>query len=339
MSLRKNDSVTLEIEDITNLGFGVGRHEGLVIFVSGAVTGDVIEAKIIKTTKNYLVGRVERFISRSPLRDESRCHIKACRGCAYKEISYEAELKLKENAVRGEFIKNGLTSITVMPTTPSPAPLHYRNKAQYPISKDKDGNFVLGFYAPKSHKVCEAAHCPISKPDFGNILDTLREFFKKHSLSVFEEESGTGLLRHVYLRRSEENGEILLTLVINGMTTKVDNELVSAVRDAHPEVIGILLNVNKDKTNVILGKEFITLFGRDYINDTLAGAKLKIAAPSFYQVNHGTAELIYKHARELAKLKKSDTLLIGVDVIRLSCMLNSSESKAFFLPASFTLIL
>ncbi len=307
--LKKNDVITLNIEDLTNLGFGVGKVNGAVVFVSGAVTGDVAEVKIIKSASSYYIGKIEKMIKLSEIRGEERCKNTKCRSCAYKCIKYAEELKIKENIVRSAFLKEGLSDVKVAPTVPSPREHEYRNKAQYPIARDKNGEYVIGFYAPKTHTVCEAADCPISPAIFSEILEVLRAFFKKHDLSVYDETSGQGLLRHVYLRRSEESGEVLVTIVINGSTLPYADELKSTLTESFENVCGLLLNVNEEDTNVILGDEYKTVFGNDYIIDTLAGARLKITAPSFYQVNHGTATLIYEEARRLAKLEKNDTLL------------------------------
>jgi 23S rRNA (uracil1939-C5)-methyltransferase len=307
--LKKNDIIDLEITSITNLGFGVGRHEGQVIFVADAVTGDTVSVKIIKLTPSYAVGRVEKFIKSSPLRDGTRCDNTACKSCAYKNISYEQEKKIKESEVREVFKKSGLSEVDIAPLVASPKCAHYRNKAQYPVSVSKNGEYLIGFYAPKTHRVTDATSCPLAPSVFSEILVLLKGFFKKHSLSVYNEETGKGLLRHIYLRRGELSGEILLTLVINGDTLPFSGELCELVTKSFPDVVGILININKKNTNVILGKEFVTLYGRDYIYDTLCGVKLKITAPSFYQVNHGAAELLYKKARELARPEKDDTLL------------------------------
>lgn len=309
MAIKKNDLLTLDIEDITNLGFGVARHEGQVIFVSGAVPGDKIEGKVIKVAASFAVARIDKLLSESPLRISDRCCVTGCTSCAYKRISYAEERLRKEEAVRQIFKKSGLDEVKISPLFPSPIEHHYRNKAQYPIALDKNGNYVIGFYAPKSHRVTEAASCPLAPQAFSDILELLRDFFKKHSISVYDEESGRGLLRHVYLRRGQVSGEILLTLVINGAALPCSEELVALVRGAFPEVVGILLNVNRESTNVILGDKYITLWGKDYITDTLAGVKLKITAPSFYQVNHDCAEELYAMARRLAAPKEGDTVL------------------------------
>ena len=307
--MKKNEVVELQIIDITNLGFGVAKLDGEVIFVSDSVVGDTVQAKIIKVTRSYSVARVERLIKPSSLRTDDRCKNGKCKSCAYKLIEYNRELALKEESVRQIFKKAGLSDVTVLPIVASPKTAEYRNKAQYPISKSPDGKYSIGFYAPKSHRVTEAASCPLAPSVFSEILELLRAFFEKHSISVYDEESGSGLLRHVYLRRAEIKGEILLTLVINGTALPHSEELVKQVNEKFHDVVGILLNVNTQSTNVILGDEYVTLFGRDYIFDTLGGVCLKITAPSFYQVNHSAAELLYAKAKELASPAKSDTVL------------------------------
>ncbi len=325
--LSKNESITLDITDITNLGFGVGKADGMIVFVSGAVKGDVAEVKIIKVNKSYAVGRLERLITASPHRTDSRCHVSACKSCAYKEINYDEEIRLKEETVRGAFLHEGL-DVRVLPLVKSPSLNEYRNKAQYPISKNKNGEYVIGFFAPKSHRVTEARCCPLAPRIFAEILDELELFFKKYDLSVYDEESGKGLLRHLYLRRGEVSREILLTLVINGTSLPHSEELVSRLTVRFPSLVGVLLNENRKNTNVVLGEKYTTLYGRDYIYDTLAGVRLKITAPAFYQVNHDAAELLYRKAAELAELKKSDTLLdlyCGAGSIGLSMAENCGE--------------
>lgn len=328
MKFKKNDVLCVDVFDITDLGFGVAKVDGVVIFVSDTVPNDKAEIKIIKVTPSYCIARLERLIVSSPDRVSDRCDIAGCKSCAYKSLSYAHELAIKEKGVGDAFKKAGLDHVKVAPIVGSPSVCHYRNKAQYPIEKTKDGEYNIGFYAPKSHRVTEAAECPLAPANFREILNTVRHFAKKHSISVYEEESGSGLLRHVYLRRAEANSEPLLTLVINGTSLPHSDELVEAVKAKHPEVVGLLLNVNKNQTNVILGNEFITLFGQDYITDTLGGVRLKITAPSFYQVNHDAAELLYAKAKELADLSDSDTLLdlyCGAGSIGLSMADKASE--------------
>ena len=306
--MKKNDLITLKIEDITNLGFGVARCGGAVVFVSDTVPGDEVEAKVIKVSSSYSVARVERYLVRSSFRAE-RCPNSACKSCAYKNIDYEREKKIKEDGVRADFIKAGLSEVEIMPLVGSPCECEYRNKAQYPIASDGKGGYKIGFYAPKSHRVTEAADCLLAPKVFSEIIAELRAFFGKYSLSVYDEESGNGLLRHIYLRRGEVSEEILLTLVINGTSLPHADELCEKLLAKFPKIVGVLLNINKENTNVILGEKFITLRGRDYIIDTLAGVDLRISAPAFYQVNHDAAELLYAKAKELAMPTKNDLLL------------------------------
>ncbi len=326
--MKKNDIITLKIEDITNLGFGVGKVDGAVVFVSSAVPGDICEVKIIKAASSYFVGRVEKIINHSDIRIEGRCSNAKCRCCAFRDIIYEEELNIKKENIRSALLKEGLTDIEILDTAASPKLSEYRNKAQYPIALTKDGDYRIGFFAPKSHNVCEAADCPMTPKIFAKILEFLRSFFKKHAISVYDEKSGSGLLRHIYLRRSEKFSEVLLTLVINGNSLPHSDELVRDITVKFPEICGILINENCMDTNIILGEKYVTLFGRDYITDILGGVKLKITAPAFYQINHGTATNIYEEARRLAKLEKSDTLLdlyCGAGSIGLSMAKDAGE--------------
>ena len=327
MNLKKNDILELEITDITNLGFGVAKYEGEVIFISDTVPGDRATVKIIKVCSSYAIGKAEKLIKVSALRTSDRCDSRICLSCAYKNIHYKSECELKRELVAQAFKKCGI-DIEVADLISSPATRAYRNKAQYPISRDKNGHYAIGFYAPKSHRVTEAASCLLAPKVFAEILEQLRLFFKKHNISTYDELTASGLLRHIYLRRGEISGEILLTIVINGRSLPHSDELVSSLTEKFPEIVGILLNVNKAQTNIILGEEYITLFGRNYIIDTLAGVDLKITAPSFYQVNHDCAELLYKKARELAAPSKDDLLLdlyCGAGSIGLSMARDAKE--------------
>ncbi len=309
MKIKKNDIFVSEIVDITNLGFGIAKAGGIVVFVADCVPGDVAKIKIIKAGSSYAVGRVEEYISHSVRRVEGRCDNHACRSCAYKCLSYQHEKELKEESVRQIFKKSGLSEVKIAPIVGSPTEREYRNKAQYPVAMGKNGEYIIGFYAPKSHRVTEAASCPLAPEIFGEICETLRLLFARFSLSVYNEESGEGLLRHIYLRRGEISGEVLLTLVVNGSSLPHSDEIVASLCERFPELVGILLNVNTRNTNIILGEEYLTLYGRNYIFDTLGGVALKITAPSFYQVNHSAAELLYAKAKELAAPTKEDLLL------------------------------
>ena len=308
MAFKKNQCVTVEINDITDLGFGVGRIDGAVVFVGDTVPGDECEVRIIKVNKTYLVGRVEKYLKKSDLRVSDRCTERACKSCAYKNISYACEASFKEEGVRRIFGTSALEGIATAPITHSPNVTRYRNKAQYPITLI-NGEYRVGFFAPKSHRVTPICDCPLTPRVFSEICDELCAYFAENSISVYNEESGEGLLRHVYLRRGEISGEVLLTVVINGKRLPNEENLTERIIAKFPETVGILVNSNTESTNVVLGREYRTLYGRDNIFDTLSGVRLKVTAPSFYQVNHSATELLYAKAKELASPTKNDTLL------------------------------
>ena len=308
--MRKGDLIELEITDINNLGCGVGRHEGIVVFVKGAVTGDRIETEIIKVTKSYLVGRLTRVISPSKFRSASPfCHAPAsCGGCVYRNISYDYELKIKEGYVRGAFDKAGLSDVTVLPTLSAGRVSHYRNKGQYPVASVK-GEIRAGFYATKTHNVVPFSNCEIQNEAFGKIVDAVCRYATENGITPYDEESGTGLLRHIYLRIGEKTGQIMLCLVINGDSLPKCEKFVEYIRNEEPNIVSVMLNVNKKNTNVILGDRFDTLFGKDYIEDELCSLKFKISADSFYQVNRDGAELLYSLAAKEAGLSGNELLL------------------------------
>ncbi len=307
--LVKNMLVRMEITDLNNLGFGVGRVEGKVVFVGGAVDGDVVEARIIRVNTGYAVARLERIVAPSPYRAPSPCTAKGCGGCAYLAVSPTHEAELKTAAVRAAFRKHGLTEVEVLPLLSTGERYHYRNKAQYPVAPDPKGGCRIGFYAPKSHRVVAAEDCSLGDPAFSPILRELHRLIDLYGIPAYDEETGKGLLRHIYLRTGKESGEILLTLVVNGKRLPHAEEIVSALREKFPQMVGILLNVNTADTNVICGEEYIPLWGKDTLTDTLCGVKLEIAPAAFYQVNHDAAELLYRRARELADFSGDELLL------------------------------
>ena len=207
-SIEKNSIIRVTIDDITDLGFGVGRVDGKVIFIADTVPGDVCDVKIIKDNSSYYVGRVEKLIEASIEREENTC-CGNCKSCAYRLISYENECARKEDGVRRLFSSDELKGIVTEPIIKSPSAERYRNKAQYPIAKKGD-DYLVGFYAPKSHRVTPVDDCPLTPVVFSQIVKDLKVFFAKSNLSVYDEESGKGLLRHIYLRKAAVSGEILL---------------------------------------------------------------------------------------------------------------------------------
>ncbi len=312
--MKKNQIIEVVTDDLNNLGFAVAHVDGMAVFVSGAVDGERLRVRIISVKRNYAVARTEELLTPSPHRITPLCPARGCGGCAYGMLDYAHELTLKRRSVLAAFRRVGMPATEVMPVRAVQGEegyvtTHYRNKAQYPVTQGADGSYIIGFYGAKSHRVAEAADCPLQPREFAALVETLRGFFETYRIPAYREESGEGLLRHIYLRRAHVNGEILLTLVINGKRMPHETELVACVREAHPAVAGILINVNTEDTNVICGTEYRTLWGRDHIVDELAGVRLRLAAPAFYQVNHDAAELLYAHAAALAELSGSERVL------------------------------
>ncbi|MBQ2719719.1 MAG: 23S rRNA (uracil(1939)-C(5))-methyltransferase RlmD [Clostridia bacterium] len=301
--------IPLRITDINNLGFGVSRDaDGKVVFVRDTADGDLCEVKIIKSARDYSVGRLVALLEPSPHRAEPHCQAHGCGGCAYGAVTYEHELWLKRRTVMAEFKKAGL-SVEVGEVRPSPSYLGYRNKAQYPVARGADGVPVIGFYAPRSHRVVEAAHCPLTPPLFGRIAEEIRAHAVRAGVLPYDEEDGTGLLRHIYLRAAKDCREVLLTLVVTRGEYPEAEALCRTLTQKFPMLVGILLNVNDAPTNVILGKRYVTLWGRPYLCDTLADVTLELAPAAFYQVNRDAAEALYRHAAALAELRGDEVLL------------------------------
>ena len=310
-AIKKGDRLTLDITELNNLGCGVAHApDGRVLFVKGAVNGDVAEVEIIKVNKSFLVARLIRVVTPSPNRcGEEFCRAPlACGGCVYRHVSYTSELEVKTSYVKNAFIKAGLAEVEVLPTLSTGRERGYRNKGQYPVAKTRDG-IKAGFFASKSHNIIPADNCMLQNAAFADIVRFVCSFADENGWSVYDEESGKGLLRHIYLRIGERTGEIMLCLVINGESLPLSDAFVEGVRENFPAVVGLILSINKKNTNVVLGDRFITLYGRNYIEDILCGLRFRISPDAFYQVNRDGAELLYTLAAESAKLTGNEVLM------------------------------
>ena len=321
-ALKKNDCFEVEITDMNFLGFGIAKVDGCVLFVSGAVTGDFARVRVIKVCRTYAVARTESVLEPSPHRIEDGCAVSAaCGGCAFRSVDYAYERTLKESAVRQSFVRQGLREVKVAPLCGDGRTDRYRNKAQYPVRRAPDGKIAVGFFAAKSHRVLACADCPLQNPAFAAITAEIRAFCEEFGIPAYEEETGRGLLRHIYLRIGEVTGEIMLCLVLCGKTLPHADAFISRITAKFPAVVSVFLNENAENTNVVLGKSFTKLYGKPYIEDVLCGVRLRITPQSFYQVNRGAAELLYGKAAELAALTGSETLLdlyCGIGSIGLS---------------------
>ena len=310
ISLKKGDETTLQVTDLNNLGCGVGRApDGRAVFLSGAVAGDTVRALIIKVNKSFAVGKVLEVVAPSPDRVDGYCAVPAsCGGCVYRYLTYEKELELKRGYVEHVFRKAGLADVTVEGVRTTGTTKGYRNKAEYPIAK-QGGHLVGGFYAPKTHRVVPAFDCALQPAVFGEILHTFCDFYDKLGVEPYDEESGKGLLRHLYLREGKATGQLMVCPVINGKELPKEQELVALLTERFPQIVSVMVNENTKATNVVLGEKYRTLYGTPYIEDVLCGKRFRIAPASFYQVNHDAAELLYGLAAERTGLSGEGLLL------------------------------
>ena len=307
--LKKNQLIPLEIQSVTNEGNGVGRFEGMAVFVPGTAPGDRLTARVVKVLSSYCYGIVEELLEPGPGRVEPACPVcRRCGGCSLQHLSYPAELAVKEGWVRDSLRRIGGLDAPVRPILGSPLELHYRNKAQYPIAKGKDGAFC-GFYAPRSHTVIPAEGCLLQPAFFGEIARAVCRYIDRSGEEPYDEASGKGLFRHLYLRWGEAAGEVMVCLVVNGERIPEPQSLVSSLLSVCPQISSILVNTNTKNTNVILGPKTRVLFGASAIRDLLCGVRVNISPLSFYQVNRRGAELLYRQAAELARLTPEDVLL------------------------------
>ena len=309
--LQKNEVLTLAITDLNNLGCGVGRSEdGQVVFVKGAVTGDTVRAKVIKVAKHYAVARLEEVRIPSPYRSaETFCKAPmACGGCTYRNVSYEHELEIKQGYVKNAFAKVGLSDVTVLPVRTAGRTTYYRNKGQYPVSATKEG-LRAGFFATGTHTVIPWCDCLIQNESFQEMVTFVTEFGTAHGWSAYDERTGKGLLRHIYLRVGEKTGEIMLCLVINGKSLPCEEDFVTATATLFPSVVSLYVNENTRQTNVILGEKYRLLHGKETITDELCGLRFRITPGAFYQVNRDAAELLYTLGAEAAGLSGREVLM------------------------------
>lgn len=309
MSLKKNDITDIEITGFSSEGSGVGHYEGQAVFVAGAAPGDIIQSVIIKAKKNYAVGKLQHILKASPDRVIPDCPVfPRCGGCQLRHISYEAEVKLKTQKVKDAFQRIGHLDLVPEECVGAEKMDNYRNKAQYPVEM-RNGRLLAGFYAPFSHRVIDCKNCLLQPADFENILRVIAKWSEKYKITAYDEDTGKGLLRHIYIRKGFETGEKMVCLVINGDRIFKKDELISALIKADSSIKTVLLNHNTEDTNVIMGKKETVLYGKGYIEDILCGKRFRISPLSFYQVNRAQAERLYEKAAEFAVPENTKTLV------------------------------
>jgi len=333
----KNQIVTIDIEDIGNDGEGIGKYEGYTLFVKGALPGDVARVKVLKAKKTYGYAKVEELISPSPDRVIPKCPVAGrCGGCQLQHLSYERQLAYKADKVKNCLLRIGgipEEKLSAMTETiiGMEEPFYYRNKAQYPVGSNKEGQPVMGFYAGHSHNIIDCTDCAIQEPVNAVILPVIKQFMQEKSISAYEEESGRGLLRHVLTRVGFHTKEVMVCLIINGKKLPAAEELARRVEEAvagFPGTDGtggyvlksFCLNVNIEKTNVILGRELLPVYGQLYITDYIGNIKYQISPLSFYQVNPKQTVKLYQKALEYAELSGNEIvwdLYCGIGTISL----------------------
>ncbi len=297
--LKKNDVIELNITAMTSEGAGIGKHEGMAVFVRGTAIGDIARVLIIKSAKNYAVGKLEQILAPSPDRIENDCDaFPRCGGCVYRHISYNAECDIKHQRVADCLSRIGGVDIMPQPTEFG-FDNHYRNKAQYPVSADDNG-IHIGFYANHSHRIIDCRSCALQPKAFADIVKTVEQFIIQNNISVYNESTKKGLVRHIYIRRGAVTGEIMVCIVINGKSLPKSEKLTQMLCASVKGLKTVVLNINTADTNVILSTKCINIYGDGYISDILCGVKVRLSALSFYQVNHNMAERLYKKAAEFA---------------------------------------
>ena len=321
MEYRKNNIVTLKIEDCGIDGEGIGKADGFTVFVKDAVIGDTVRAKIMKAKKNYGYGRLEEIITPSPDRVEPKCQFaRQCGGCQLQALSYEKQLEFKTSKVRGHLERiGGFTDIPMEKILGMDQPFHYRNKAQFPVGKSKDGRIITGFYAGRTHSIIENRDCALGVTRNKEVLDRVIAHMEKFHIQPYDENTGKGLVRHVLIRYGFFTDEMMVCLIINGEKLPGEEALVKSLRQI-PEAVSVMVNVNKKRNNVILGEKVRLLWGQPYITDKIGEISYQISPLSFFQVNPYQTGRLYGKALEYAQLSGNETvwdLYCGIGTISL----------------------
>lgn len=310
-TLKKNETVQLTITGMTAQGSGVGRARGMAVFVANAAPGDELNVKIIKVSGHYAIGKIEEITVSSPARIEPDCPVfQSCGGCVYRHMRYDAELEIKEQRVRDALGRiGGFRDLHINPIIGAQEQEHYRNKAQIPVGAGKDGGLAMGFYAYKSHRIIDCGSCRLQPPVFSEVTQVFREWAEVYKPEPYDELTHKGKLRHLYLRYGRSTEETLVVLVVNGNGLKGENEFARMLSERIKGFCGLIVNVNREKTNVVLGDKCRTVWGRDTISDRLCGLTFEISPLSFYQVNPAQTQRLYEKAKEYAALTGKETLL------------------------------
>ena len=319
--MKKNDTIELIIEDISNEGLGIGHAEGMAVFVKDALIGDRILAGITAVKKNLAYARIAHMIEPGPGRRQAPCpQARRCGGCQIQEMDYAAQLAFKEKKVRGNLERiGGFRDLPMEPIIGMEEPWRYRNKAQFPVGTDREGNLIAGFYAGRTHYIIDHHDCLLVAPENREILETVLDHMRRYQIPAYDEQIGTGLVRHVMTRKGFSTGQIMVCLVLNGEKIKNEEELAGRLTRI-PGVCSVMVSVNRARTNVIMGKTVRCLGGEAYIEDRIGDVAYRISPLSFFQVNPVQTEKLYETALEFAGLTGTETvwdLYCGIGTISL----------------------
>lgn len=319
--VKKNDLVEITIEDIGADGEGIGKYQGYTLFVKDTTVGDRAKVKVMKANKNYGFARLMELVEPSAYRVEPRCPIAAqCGGCQLQHMDYAKQLEYKENKVRNCLTRiGGFQEFNMEPIVGMEEPFYYRNKSQFPVGKRKDGGVAIGFYAGRTHSIIDTDHCYIGAKVNVDILKFMRNFIETYHIEPYDEENHRGLLRHILTRVGYRTGEVMVCLIINGNDIPHKEELIKGLQEI-PGMKSICLNINKEKTNVILGDAIVPLWGETYITDYIGDIAYRISPLSFFQVNPIQTKKLYDIALEYADLHGDEVvwdLYCGIGTISL----------------------
>ncbi len=321
MSIQKNQEYIVDIIDNGFEGEGIAKIDNFTIFIPGTIKGEKVRVLIVKVLSSHGFGKVIEILEKSQARQDVDCNTyKRCGGCNLRHVKYEETLKMKQNAVQSLVNKTLKNKLQIKETVGMENPLHYRNKAQYPIGINKKGEPVIGVFANRTHEVIPIDNCLIQNKKSEEIAKFIIEFIKEKNISIYDEKTGKGLVRHIVTKVGIKTGEIMCVIVINGHKIPNENELVENLKTRYPEIKAIVKNINMKNTNVILGQENINLYGNGYIEDILGEYKFKISPLSFYQVNPVQAEKLYNLGVSMAEITKNDVvfdLYCGIGTISL----------------------
>lgn len=319
--MKKNDVFDMEITGMTHEGLGVGKKDGMAVFVQGAIDGEFVRVKVIKTAKNYTVARVENWLRKSPQRQEPFCKaFKRCGGCSLQHMTYTKQLEFKHRVVKDNLERiGGFNNIRVDPVIGMEIPMHYRNKAQYPVGMGGKGA-AAGFYARRTHEIITSDHCGIQDTASEEIRNAVMDKMKEFGLSPHDENTGKGLLRHIITRVAYSTGDIMVVLVVTSEIFPHLEQMIRHILNVNSKVKSIVLNLNTRRDNVILGDKVITVYGADSLIDTMGPFQFHIPPLSFYQVNPVQTVVLYEKAVEFAGLTGNETvydLYCGIGTISL----------------------